>query len=60
MRRALVLLLLLVACSQVDPEQRAYVEMIMQQRTEKDRFMLSGDGPLTPEQRGGFKGLAYY
>jgi uncharacterized protein (DUF1684 family) len=61
LRRALATLLLaLVACSEVDPEQRAYVEMIMQHRTEKDRFMQSGDGPLTPEQRGGFKGLAYY
>lgn len=49
-----------VACSESDPEHRAYVEMLMRHRTEKDRFMLSAEGPLTSGQRGAFKGLAYY
>jgi uncharacterized protein (DUF1684 family) len=43
-----------------DPAHRQAVEELMAQRTAKDRFMASADSPLTPEQRGRFKGLAYY
>jgi uncharacterized protein (DUF1684 family) len=58
---SLVLLpLLWVAACGDDPAQRAAVEELMAHRTEKDRYMASADSPLTPEQRGRFKGLAYF
>ncbi len=48
------------ACARHTPEQRDYVESLMQTRTHKDRSMRSADGPLLPEQRARFKGLSYY
>jgi uncharacterized protein (DUF1684 family) len=52
-------LLLSSACG-VDPQRRQAVQELVAVRTERDRFMASSDSPLTPEQRGRFKGLAYF
>ena len=43
-----------------DSQYRQAVQDLMSRRTERDRFMASADSPLTPEQRGRFKGLAYF
>jgi len=50
---------MLAACGG-DPQERQAVEALMEHRTARDRFMASADSPLTPEQRGRFKGLAYF
>jgi len=59
---AVLVVLGLVAsgCQRHTPEQRDYVESLMELRTRKDRSMQSSDGPLLPEQRARFKGLSYY
>jgi len=57
---AVALVLLGGACARPSPEQRAYVEDLMQSRTAKDHALQSPDGPLSPELRPRFKGLSYY
>lgn len=46
-------------CSE-SPEHRQAVKDLMALRSERDSYMASADSPLTPEQRGRFKGLAYF
>ncbi|MFQ5601598.1 MAG: hypothetical protein ACE5G2_13740, partial [Candidatus Krumholzibacteriia bacterium] len=48
------------SCSRSTPEERAQVKKLMEHRALRDDYMSSSEGPLLPEQRGRFKGLAYY
>ena len=54
------LLLLDAGCQRHGPDDRAAIAALMRQRTEKDAEMRAESGPLLPEQRLRFQGLAYY
>jgi len=42
------------------PDTGPYLAKIQQDRAENDAFFKSSDGPLLPENRAGFTGLAYF
>lgn len=48
------------ACSRYSPDEKREIEALMEHRSERDRFIASAEGPLLPDQRGAFKGLAYF
>ena len=53
-------LAVLGACSRYSPDARREIEALMELRSQRDRYMASAEGPLLAEQRGAFKGLAYF
>jgi uncharacterized protein len=52
--------LLDAGCDRHGPHERAAIAALMRQRTEKDAELRAESGPLLPEQRMRFQGLAYY